>query len=123
MRSKGFQEFVSWHKQNSYPPFSDTLLRKWCKRVAEKKWVRTKQTKAYHLTWDRYMDLNHPYTQIKTQNTLRKLFHHHRYCGYTLYTRDKTSRHFPVAKYFKGLKRSFSAAVLDGLSKKKPLSN
>jgi hypothetical protein len=122
MRAEQFHQFVAWHKEHDYSRFSDTLLRKYCKRVLGKKWARTKQTKAYHLTWDRYMDLDHPYTQIKTQNSLRKLFHHHRYCGCTLYTRDKTSRHFPVARYIKGLKRSFSAAVLDRLSKANAIS-
>jgi hypothetical protein len=117
MRSEGFQKFVMWHREHNYPRFSDTLLRKFCKRVLERKWVRTKKTQAYHLTWDRYKDLDHPYTQIKTQNSLRKLFHHHNYCGYTHYTRNKAKRHFPVSKYIRGLKRSFAAVIRNGFSK------
>jgi hypothetical protein len=81
--------------------------------------VRTKQTVAYHLTWDRYSNLNDPYTKMKTTVGLRKLFHHHRYCSFELHTREGVSRHFPLAKYLKGLRRTSIANLSEALRRNK----
>ncbi len=50
-----------------------------------KKWVRTKNSKAYHLTWDIYSDLNHPYTKWKNSHTYQQIWCHNKDCNYTLY--------------------------------------
>ena len=112
MRAEGFRKFIDFHRQHDYPRFSDTLLRKYCKRTLGQKWVRTKVAEAYHLTWDRYANLNDPYTRMKTTVGLRKLFQHHRYCSFEVHTPTGVARHFPVLKYLKGARRSLTAAVL-----------
>lgn len=50
----------------------------------DKKWVRTKETQAYHLTWDTYSQLDHPYTIWKTAQTYDSVWSHKKYCKYTL---------------------------------------
>lgn len=54
-----------------------------------KKWVRTKKTEAYHLTWDTYSQLDHPYTKWKTSHTYTEIWDHKKYCGYNLFTKNK----------------------------------
>lgn len=49
-------------------------------RAEKMKCACTKQARAYHLTWDLYQDLNHPYTREKIHNPL--IWHQNRRCGY-----------------------------------------
>ncbi|SHN72988.1 class I SAM-dependent methyltransferase [Desulfovibrio litoralis] len=56
-------------------------------REQEKKWVRTKKAKAYHLTWDVYKTPGHSYRKIReSKKDPLELFIHNRYCNYTIYS-------------------------------------
>lgn len=48
--------------------FLDSHFHKYAKDVKNMIWARTKKTIAYHITWDLYADLNHPYTVAKTKS-------------------------------------------------------
>ncbi|QTF49045.1 putative WbbJ Acetyltransferase [Acanthamoeba polyphaga mimivirus] len=48
--------------------FLDSLINHYCYNYKYKIWARTKKSKAYHLTWDLYKDLDHPYTKMKREN-------------------------------------------------------
>jgi hypothetical protein len=49
--------------------FTDFNLKKYSKEVLNKKWCRTRNAKAAHLTWDSYSNPEHPYTQFKLTKT------------------------------------------------------
>ena len=70
--------------------FTDMNMYHYCCNIINKKWVKTKNIKAYHLTWDVYADLNHPYTIEKNiiynnQELVNK------WCGYTISSLDKNN--------------------------------
>ncbi len=51
-----------------------------------KKWARTKKTTAYHLTWDLYADLNHPYTKLRLGKSHKQTWQHTHRSDYKLTT-------------------------------------
>lgn len=48
--------------------YLDSNLHKFCFDAKRMIWARTKKAKCYHLTWDLYLDLTHPYTIMKLKN-------------------------------------------------------
>jgi Glycosyl transferase family 2 len=84
-RGAEFADFMAW-KDANHLQFVDGNMHKYCYEQAHKKWARTKETKAYHLTWDLYFDLDHPYTKMKTNISFKDTWHHNRTSDYTLTT-------------------------------------
>lgn len=72
----------------------DYKMFKYCTLLG-KKWARTKKSLAYHLTWDSYSNLEHPYTKWKSKLTHQELWEHERYCNYTLFKKSG-SEHYTV---------------------------
>ncbi len=68
MTGKTLQLAVEYINHNNLV-FCDYNLNSYCKKVLNKKWCRTKNAKAIHLTWDSYNNLEHPYTQFKLTKT------------------------------------------------------
>jgi hypothetical protein len=64
MRGAELAAFVEWLRVHGFP-FIDNLLRRYCYEAVGMRLARTKRTQAYHLTWDLYHDIDHPYTQYK----------------------------------------------------------
>ena len=67
--------------------FDDVHMYHYCYGVLKKKWVKTKYAKAYHLTWDTYADLNHPYT-IEKKRIYANQDLVNKWCGYTVFSLD-----------------------------------
>lgn len=74
-RGDELASFVDWWRENK-TPFVDGELHKYCYEVIGKKWARTKYSKARHLTWDLYADLEHTYTKKKTSKNFRSTWLH-----------------------------------------------
>lgn len=75
MRGTELAACVEWMNAQKHH-FVDSDLHWYCHNVANKIWARTKETKAYHLTWDLYQDSNHPYTQLKTTKNHQDIWYH-----------------------------------------------
>lgn len=75
----------------------DSNLFKYCYSQLNKKWARTKKCIAKHLTWDLYATPDHPYNKWKLSQPLIDLWHHDRYCGFTLINKD-SSKHYTCDK-------------------------
>lgn len=73
-RTKDFFEFLDWKTQQGLN-FVDGNMHKYCYDMKHKKWARTKQAQAYHLTWDLYADARHPYTKMKTDKSFKDHWH------------------------------------------------
>lgn len=73
-RGKEFAEYLSWRRENNLPHLDGTMHR-YCSDVKKMHWARTKQAKAYHLTWDLYSDRSHPYTKMKLSKTFEETWH------------------------------------------------
>lgn len=82
-RSFELLNFLDWQQQND-KPFVDGVLHDYCTNVLHKKWARTKKAKAYHLTWDLYKDLNHPYTKLKLSQSFQATWYHGKKSGFRL---------------------------------------
>lgn len=50
--------------------------------LLNKKWVRTKNSEAYHLTWDVYSQIEHPYTKWKMAHTYKEIWEHDKTCDF-----------------------------------------
>ena len=83
MRSKELLSFMDWKNQEDLA-FVDGNLHKYCTSVLHKKWARTKNTKAIHLTWDLYHDRNHPYTKFKLSKSFQSTWYHQKTSDFTL---------------------------------------
>ncbi|MDB5177149.1 MAG: hypothetical protein JWN75_817 [Candidatus Saccharibacteria bacterium] len=75
VRSKILFTYTDWLSKNDLS-FVDGNFHKYCYEVVGKKWARTKKAKAYHLTWDLYADLSHPYTKFKLSKSFHDTWHH-----------------------------------------------
>lgn len=94
IRSEGFDGFLQYIKQNNIK-IRDMTIRDYCYRVLGKKWVRTKNNKAIHLTWDLYQDLDNPYTKLKLSKTLSEHWNHNLYCPFYLFTKEGDMVYYP----------------------------
>lgn len=83
LRSKELIQFMHWKVKQDLP-FVDGILHRYCTEEVSKKWARTKTAKGYHLTWDLYFDMDHPYTKFKMSKTFQKTWYHDRTSPYTL---------------------------------------
>ena len=66
--------------------------------------LKTKNSRAIHLTWYRYQDINHPYTKFKIKN-INKIWNHKKYLPYCkLFKKDFEKKitffNFIIFKYF-----------------------
>jgi hypothetical protein len=88
-RTKDIIEFLRYAERNGLKYF-DEHLRYYVANTKHMKWATAKKTKALHLTWDIYADINHPYTKLKLD--INKI--HHTFwttdktCGFTLYKKN-----------------------------------
>lgn len=83
-RSKQLVRFVKYKDKNGLS-FVDGTLHKYCYDVLHKKWARTKQAKALHLTWDLYANRNHPYTKAKLKKSFEEIWYHNKKSGFKKY--------------------------------------
>ena len=85
-RSQQFIDMINYLNDNNIR-WADITMHSYCANIIKKRWAKTKYSKAYHLTWDAYADLNHPYTITK-----KEIYYHqelvNKWCGYKLYTLD-----------------------------------
>jgi hypothetical protein len=84
-RGKDLYGYLEWIKSTGTKSI-DSALHHYCEEVRSMKWARTKKTKAYHLTWDLYQDLNHPYTIMRLQKNHDETWRHDEISDYTLTT-------------------------------------
>lgn len=96
-RGAEFREFLKYRRHRNLK-FVDTVIRQYCREVVNRKWARTKRNTAIHLTWNRYKDLNHPYTKLKLQKSFKKTWFHDSYCGGVIYSRKQEKRFIPLRK-------------------------
>lgn len=67
------------YREDKNESFTDSSMANYCYNIQNKKWGRTKKSKALHLTWDSYNDLNHPYTVEKLKKTFSQTWNHKDY--------------------------------------------
>jgi len=82
LRGAELYNFLEWRARKNLS-FVDGNMHMYCREI-NKHWARTKKSQAYHLTWDLYTDLNHPYTRMKTDKTFKQTWYHKRNSSYTL---------------------------------------
>jgi len=63
--------------------FRDSYLQGFIQSIGRKS-GRTKQCKAYHLTWDYYQDINHPYTQERINSPV-DIWAQNKMCNYEVF--------------------------------------
>jgi hypothetical protein len=83
LRGGQFYDYMKWQAKNNLN-FVDSVMHRYCYEILRKKWARTKNSKAYHLTWDLYNDKKHPYTVFKTSKTHEETWYHKQKAKYTL---------------------------------------
>lgn len=81
-RSKELVQFLSWINKEQLN-FVDGNLHKFAYDVLHKKWSRTREASAYHLTWDLYSDLKHDYTVFKTSRSFNDIWHNNQTAAFT----------------------------------------
>lgn len=105
-RSTDFIECFKYLCENN-KPFLDSEIHHYCYKIQCKKWAITKHSSTYHLTWDLYANLKHPYVVNKLSKTLEETWRHNNYCSYICYENKKdtisTSYHSPLS--FLGIKK------------------
>jgi len=85
MKAEDFWKYWKYRRAKKHK-FIDSVIHKYCREELRRKWVRTKKSRAVHLTWDLYADAEHPYTKMKHGLTLGEQWAHDRYCGYRAMT-------------------------------------
>lgn len=85
LRGKELAGFMHW-KNSQNLPFVDGTMHRYCSQQLHAKWARTKKSAGYHLTWDLYHDLNHPYTKFKLAKSFRDTWYHDKTTNYKLTT-------------------------------------
>lgn len=81
---KPFLEFLKVNKLN----WTDGSIRLFLARYhREGSWVKTKNSRATHLTWDLYADRNHEYTRFRESKSLQETWDHNEWCGYERFTK------------------------------------
>jgi len=82
-RGREFSQFMLWKNKHGLN-FVDGVMHRYCYEELHKKWARTKDAKAYHLTWDLYANIDHPYTNLKTKKNFQDTWYHSQKAGYIL---------------------------------------
>lgn len=82
-RSKEIMACIRWLNKNNLA-FVDDNLHEYCYKVINKSWARTKWSRAYHLTWDLYNDIDHPYTKLKTSKSFTDTWHQRKTSEFSL---------------------------------------
>lgn len=73
--------FLNWkNANNGY--FIDGEMHRYCYEQVHKKWARTKRSKAYHLTWDLYLDKENSYTRHKVERSFKDTWYHRATASY-----------------------------------------
>jgi len=85
MKGKDLASFLKWKDYNN-KSFADGEINRFCYEVSKKKWARTNENLAYHLTWDLYQDLNNEYTKLKTNKSFEATWYHKNTSEYNLTT-------------------------------------
>jgi hypothetical protein len=83
MRGNEFSAYHKWRSKKGVKHI-DSEMFKYCYNTLNMKWVRTKKSKAYHLTWDLYADKNHPYTKFRLKNSFKDTWYHKNTAKYEL---------------------------------------
>lgn len=86
-RKNDFADVIN-HIKNNDLRYVDVSFHRYCTRVLNKKWARTKIAKARHLTWDNYVDPNDEYTIWKASIPFQEHWQQDKNCGYNVYTID-----------------------------------
>jgi hypothetical protein len=81
-RTADFKRWLDYRLHNNLK-FCDVNIHDFGYKCLMKKSARTKETKSYHLTWDLYQDINHPYTREKMLNP--NIFNHDEFCNYEVF--------------------------------------
>lgn len=83
MRGKELVDFLRWKNEKKLP-FVDGTMHRYCTDTLHRHWARTKHAVGYHLTWDLYHDINHPYTQFKLSKSFDDTWYHEQTSGFTV---------------------------------------
>lgn len=84
LRSTDFLKYWKY-RDDRKESFTDSSMANYCYNSLNKKWGRTKYSKALHLTWDSYNDLNHPYTIEKIKKSFSQIWNHKDYFSLVQY--------------------------------------
>ncbi len=89
-------DFLKYWKFREYKneSFTDSSMANYCYNSQNKKWGRTKNSKALHLTWDSYNDLNHPYTIEKLKKSFSQTWNHKDYFSLVEYIPITGKKHY-----------------------------
>lgn len=89
-RTSDLRSFLAARRENNWK-FRDGYIHNYA-RATGRSWARTKTSKAIHLTWDAYKDLNHPYTKMKLSKSFGEIWNHDKYCSFGHFSlKNKTS--------------------------------
>lgn len=83
LTSQNLLGFLDWVKGRD-TPFVDSTMHYYCYDVLKKHWARTKKTKAYHLTWDLYSNLDDAYTKLKVKKSHKDIWYHQNTADFNL---------------------------------------
>lgn len=85
------EEFIKYFKYMRYKRhrFIDSHIHVYCYNKIKKNWASTKRCFAWHLTWDRYNDPDHPYSKMKFSKPAEKIWNHGVFAGYSIYSYAK----------------------------------
>lgn len=93
LRSADFFKYWKFRELEN-ESFTDSSMANYCYRIIGKKWARTKKSKALHLTWDSYNNINHPYTIEKLKKTFSQTWSHKDYFSLVEYNSNSGKKYF-----------------------------
>ncbi|MBA0884758.1 hypothetical protein [Flavobacterium undicola] len=101
LRTVDFLKYWKYREERK-ESITDFSMANYCYNIQNKKWGRTKQSSALHLTWDSYKDFNHPYTLEKLKKSLSRTWNHKDYFSLVEYISHTGTGE---KKYFIDIKR------------------
>ncbi len=90
-KTKNFKLFFN-HLKNNKNNFMDVVMHRFVQSI-HRSWKRTVKNLVYHHTWDLYLDKNNEYTQLKINNSPRKLWFHNKFCNYIEFSNNNIINH------------------------------
>ncbi|WP_348810485.1 hypothetical protein [Flavobacterium maritimum] len=93
LRTSYFSKYWEFREANRIS-LTDSSMANYCYRFLKKKWARTKNSKALHLTWDSYNDMSHPYTIEKLKKTFYRTWNHKDYFSLVEFNSDLGEKFF-----------------------------
>lgn len=78
LRTSDFLKYWEYREKEKLN-FTDGSMANFCYQILKKKWAKTKNTSAIHLTWDSYSDRNHPYTIKRLSKDFKQTWHSKKY--------------------------------------------